>query len=266
MLRELGPAAVGFGLSLEAAVRAVGATETARGIEFELILPGDSAAVHLGAHGRFMVHNALAAAAVGTLMGLPAAEIAAGLARFFPVAGRLQVSELAGGVRLIDDTYNANPASMQGALDALSALRGPHRGILVAADMRELGAGAAALHRELGRMAAARGTGKLFVCGDFSAEVAAGAAAAGMPAADIVTGSRAQIQAALELAQCIGSLSEQSWLQASLAETYAASGSSEQAYQHAQAALEIAQAYLRQPDLERAQRLLDKLERSNVDR
>jgi UDP-N-acetylmuramoyl-tripeptide--D-alanyl-D-alanine ligase len=197
VLRELGPDAVGFGLSAEAAVRAVGATETARGIEFELILPGDSAAVHLGAHGRFMVHNALAAAAVGTLMGLPAAEIAAGLARFSPVAGRLQVSELAGGVRLIDDTYNANPASMQGALDALSALRGPHRGILVAADMRELGAGAAALHRELGRMAAARGTGKLFVCGDFSAEVAAGAAAAGMPAADIVTGSRAQIQAAL---------------------------------------------------------------------
>jgi UDP-N-acetylmuramoyl-tripeptide--D-alanyl-D-alanine ligase len=197
VLADLGSAALAFGVSSDAAVRAAGAVETALGIDFELILPEESAAVHLDAHGRFMVQNALAAAAVGSLLGLSAAEIAAGLSRFSPVAGRMQVSELPGGIRLIDDTYNANPASMQGALDALSALRGPNRGVLVAADMRELGAAAAALHRELGRMAAARGTGKLFACGDFSAEVAAGAAAAGMPAADIVTGSRAEIQAAL---------------------------------------------------------------------
>ncbi|MFO7709672.1 MAG: UDP-N-acetylmuramoyl-tripeptide--D-alanyl-D-alanine ligase [Desulfobacterales bacterium] len=197
VLAELGAAAVGFGLSPDAAVRAAGVTETARGIDFELILPGQSAAVRLRVHGRFMVHNALAAAAVGSLLGLPAAEIAAGLERFTPAAGRMQVSELPGEVRLIDDTYNANPASMQGALDALASLRGPSRGILVVGDMRELGPGAAALHRDLGRMAAARGTGKLFACGDFSAEIAAGAQAAGMRAADIVTGSRAEIQAAL---------------------------------------------------------------------
>jgi UDP-N-acetylmuramoyl-tripeptide--D-alanyl-D-alanine ligase len=197
VLADLGSAAVGFGLSSDAAVRAVGATETTAGIDFELILPEASVAVHLDAHGRFMVHNALAAAAVGSLLGLPATEIAAGLARFTPVAGRMQVCELPGGIRLIDDTYNANPTSMQGALDALASLRGANRGILVAADMRELGAYAAALHRDLGRMAAARGTGKLFLCGDFSAEVAAGAEAAGMPAADIAAGSRGEIQAAL---------------------------------------------------------------------
>ncbi|MCU0561221.1 MAG: UDP-N-acetylmuramoyl-tripeptide--D-alanyl-D-alanine ligase [Desulfobacterales bacterium] len=197
LLADLGSAALGFGVSSDASVRAVGAVETAAGIDFELVLPDAAAAVHLEAHGRFMVQNALAAAAVGSLLGLPAAEIAEGLRRFAPVAGRMQVSELAGGIRLIDDTYNANPASMRAALDALTSLRGAARGIMVAADMRELGAEAAALHRDLGRMAAARGTAKLFVCGDFSAEVAAGAEAAGMPAADILTGSRGEIQAAL---------------------------------------------------------------------
>ena len=197
LIADMGSAAVGFGVSSDAAVRAVGAVNTAAGIDFELVLPDAAVAVHLHAHGRFMVQNALAAAAVGSLLGLCAAEIADGLARFTPAAGRLQVSELAGDIHLIDDTYNANPASMQAALDALASLRGAQRGILVAADMRELGAEAAALHRDLGRMAAARGICKLFVCGDFSAEVAAGAHAAGMPAADIVTGSRAEIQATL---------------------------------------------------------------------
>jgi hypothetical protein len=67
------------------------------------------------------------------------------------------------------------------------------------------------------------------------------------------------LQEALELAQRIGSLSEQSWLQANLAEILAGSGAHEQAIQHAQTALEIAQACQRQPDAERAQRLLERL-------
>jgi UDP-N-acetylmuramoyl-tripeptide--D-alanyl-D-alanine ligase len=197
ILADLGSAAIGFGVSSDAAVRAAGVTETGAGIDFGLALPEGAVSVHLAAHGRFMVHNALAAAAVGSLLGLSAAEIAAGLSLFAPAGGRMQVSELAGGIRLIDDTYNANPASMQGALDALASLRGPNRGLLVAADMRELGANAAALHLEVGRRAAARGVSKLFVCGDFKAEVAAGAREAGMAAADIVAGSRAEIQALL---------------------------------------------------------------------
>jgi tetratricopeptide (TPR) repeat protein len=68
-----------------------------------------------------------------------------------------------------------------------------------------------------------------------------------------------RLQEALELAQRIGSLSEQSWLQANLAEILAGSGAHEQAIQHAQTALEIAQACQRQPDAERAQRLLERL-------
>ncbi len=197
LLAEMSASAIGFGLAPEAAVRAAGVRHTAAGIDFELILPAETTAVHLAAHGRFMVPNALAAAAVGVLLGLPAAEIAAGLACFTPVAGRLDVSAPGGGIGLIDDTYNANPVSLEGALEVLASLREGRRAILALADMRELGSGAAAMHREMGRLVATARVDRLFICGDFSAEVTAGALAAGMPAAAVTTGSRAEIQAAL---------------------------------------------------------------------
>ena len=197
LLAAMGAAAIGFGLAPEAAVRAAGVRHTAAGIDFELILPAGATAVHLAAHGRFMVANALAAAAVGVLLGLPAAEIAAGLACFTPVAGRLDVSAPGAGIGLIDDTYNANPASLEGALEVLANLREGRRAFLALADMRELGSGAAAMHREMGRLAAAARVDRLFVCGQFSAEVAAAAVAAGMPAAAVTAGTRAEIQTAL---------------------------------------------------------------------
>jgi UDP-N-acetylmuramoyl-tripeptide--D-alanyl-D-alanine ligase len=197
LLTEMGGSALGFGLGPEAAVRAIGVRHGAQGVDFELVLPRERSPVHLSAFGRFMVHNALAAASVGLLLDLPAADIAAGLARFTPVAGRLDVSEPGGGIGLIDDTYNANPASLQAALEVLASLQGANRALLAVGDMRELGAAAPAIHREMGRLSAAIGVDRIFVCGDFSAEVAAGARAAGMPSAAVTTGSRAQIQAAL---------------------------------------------------------------------
>ena len=186
-----------FGLAPEADVRAEAIRETDRGIAFELVVAARRTAVHLPTHGRFMVHNALAAAAVGHLLGLSLDDIRDGLEGFSPVHGRMRVSRLAGDIRLIDDTYNANPASMEAAIATLHQLRGPARGLLVLGDMRELGPAAAALHGDLGRLAARTGVAKLLACGDFAAQVAAGAAEAGMSAADIVTGSQAEIGDAL---------------------------------------------------------------------
>ena len=192
-----GPQALLFGLSPDAAVRAARVQDTAAGLDFELMLPAESVRIHLNAHGRFMVQNALAAAAVGHLLGLSGAEIAAGLERFAPVAGRMQVSRLSDGITLIDDTYNANPASMEAALAVLDSLRSGGRSILVAGDMRELGGEAGRMHREIGRLAARTGVSRLFACGDLAAETAAGARSGGMAAADIVIGARADIERAL---------------------------------------------------------------------
>jgi UDP-N-acetylmuramoyl-tripeptide--D-alanyl-D-alanine ligase len=190
---ECGAEPLLFGQVAEAAVRAEGIEETARGIDFELALPGHRGTVRLSAHGRFMVHNALAAAAVGHLLGLGLEDIKKGLEGFRPVQGRMSVSTLSGGVHLIDDTYNANPASMEAAIATLQRLRGPARGLLVMGDMLELGPASAALHRDMGRCAAGAGVCKLLACGNFAEAVAAGAREGGMAAADIVAGSQADI-------------------------------------------------------------------------
>ena len=190
---ECGAETLLFGLAADAAVRADRVEETSRGIDFELALPGQRAAVHLNAHGCFMVHNALAAAALGQLLGLSCEDIRRGLEDFTPVQGRMSVSTLPGGIHLIDDTYNANPASMGAAIATLNHLRGDARGLLVIGDMRELGPASAASHRDLGMRAARTGVFKLLACGDFAAAVAAGAREGGMAPTDIVTGSQADI-------------------------------------------------------------------------
>ncbi len=188
---------VGYGLAPGLDVRAERVQEGAAGIDFELQLFGERTAVHLNALGRFMVHNALAAAAVGHLTGFSAEEIREGLARFSPVAGRMQLCPITGGIRLIDDTYNANPDSMGAALRALQSLRGADRGVFVAGEMRELGPDSAAMHRETGRMAGRTGIHRLYACGPFAAEVAEGAREAGLTADSVVTGSRGAITRAL---------------------------------------------------------------------
>jgi UDP-N-acetylmuramyl pentapeptide synthase len=87
---------------------------------------------------------------------------------------------LADGVHLIDDTYNANPASMCAALEALARLKGPGRAVAVLGDMNELGESAAEAHRDIGRFAAELGIDFVFALGARAESLAAGAVAAGM--------------------------------------------------------------------------------------
>lgn len=149
------------------------------GSTFVLRIPGDAAEVVLGVPGRHAIRNALAAAAVGAALGIPAAEIARGLGRARPLAMRLEVLRLAGAT-LINDVYNSSPRSVEAALDVMDELPGRPR-IAVLGDMRELGALAAGAHREVGREVARRGVGVLIALGPLSAELAAAAGAAGLP-------------------------------------------------------------------------------------
>jgi UDP-N-acetylmuramoyl-tripeptide--D-alanyl-D-alanine ligase len=102
-----------------------------------------------GAHN---VSNALAACAVARVFGMTYSEIAARLGRFRFPAGRLQ-DVTCGGIRFIDDTYNANPRSVYAALKTLDAWQARGRKILVMGDMLELGSGAEALHAQIGEHA-----------------------------------------------------------------------------------------------------------------
>jgi len=171
-----------FGLSEKAQVRADRLVMGARdGTQFQLKLPGRGKPqpVSLAAHGLHNVLNALAAAAVGHVMGLSAATIAEGLARFRPAAMRSQVLTV-NGIRIINDCYNANPASMKAAIDLLLELGAGLRSVAVLGDMLELGPEAPVLHREVGAYLAARGVSHLIACGELGRHLAEGARDAGM--------------------------------------------------------------------------------------
>jgi len=171
-----------FGLSAKAQVRAERLTLGSRqGTQFHLRLPGRSKPqlVSMRVHGMHNVLNALAAAAVGHAMGLSPVTIAEGLARFRPAAMRSQVLTV-GGIRIINDCYNANPASMKAAIDLLLALGADSRSVAVLGDMLELGPSAPALHREVGAYLAERGVTQLIACGALGKLVAEGARSAGM--------------------------------------------------------------------------------------
>jgi UDP-N-acetylmuramoyl-tripeptide--D-alanyl-D-alanine ligase len=142
------------------------------GSAIALKTPNGTAALRLPVSGVHNVRNALAASAAALAMGAPLDAVVAGLQAYGGVKGRLQRKPGKQGATIIDDTYNANPASMRAAIDVLAACRGQR--VLVLGDMGELGADAVGLHREIGAYAKAAGLDTLLVLGDLSREMAAG--------------------------------------------------------------------------------------------
>ena len=179
---------VSFGLSSNADVHAVNLRPNDRqGATFGLVLPGRArpTAVHLKVHGSHNITNALAAAAVGFVLGLSGVGIAEGLARFRPASMRSQVTVWR-GIRLINDCYNANPASMKAALQLLTQLGGSNRTIAVLGDMLELGPEAQNMHREIGAYLVEQGVTYLIAAGGLGRYIAEGARRAGMAPSQIV--------------------------------------------------------------------------------
>jgi UDP-N-acetylmuramoyl-tripeptide--D-alanyl-D-alanine ligase len=129
--------------------------------------------------GRHQAANALFAIAVSEELGLGRAEIQRGLAECPPPKMRLQYWE-AGGVRVLDDAYNANADSTIAALETLCALPLQGRRVAVLGDMAELGAHKQAAHAEVGRRAAELGLGQLFAVGAMAPVMAKAARDAGL--------------------------------------------------------------------------------------
>ena len=142
------------------------------------------AVVELQVTGRHQVGNALAAAAVALTQGLSVAQVAAALSQAVARSHwRMELTARPDGVLVVNDAYNANPDSMQAALQTLASLRQPDGRLLaVLGDMLELGDGAAAEHRAIGALAARLGIDHLIAVGDFAADLADGASADGLPA------------------------------------------------------------------------------------
>ena len=185
---------VSFGLSVNADVRATNVTSDERdGTNFQLVLPGKvrRTNVHIQVQGEHNVANALAAAAVGTVLGFPGSTIAQGLSKFRPAAMRSQVS-VSRGVKLIIDCYNANPASMTAAVQLLAKVRAKGKKIAVLGDMLELGPKAAQMHEEVGGFVARHRVDRLVACGALGRSLAKGAREAGQDSSHIMEVSDAQ--------------------------------------------------------------------------
>ncbi|MEE8340439.1 MAG: UDP-N-acetylmuramoyl-tripeptide--D-alanyl-D-alanine ligase [Xanthomonadales bacterium] len=116
--------------------------------------------------GEHNLLNATAAAAAAIALDIPLDAIRSGLAAVKPVPGRLNLLRTASGCTVIDDTYNANPASLYSALQVLAKMQG--KAWLVLGDMKELGSRSRKLHAEVGDAARSLGVSRLFATGEMS--------------------------------------------------------------------------------------------------
>jgi UDP-N-acetylmuramoyl-tripeptide--D-alanyl-D-alanine ligase len=164
-LRSRDHAVLSFGLSEDADVSACDIRTSLDGVQFTLQTPEFSCAIQLPLLGRHNVLNALAVAAAAIAVGLNQDEIRQGLTSAQAFNGRLQWHRGTGDIRLLDDSYNANPASVRAAIDVLADAK---RGWLVLGDMAELGEQALAAHQNIGAYAKQRGIHALLGCGEFS--------------------------------------------------------------------------------------------------
>lgn len=120
----------------------------------------ESRDIRVSLPGQHNIRNALTAASVALAFGVNWESIVAGIEAVEPVAGRL-VEQDVSGIRLIDDTYNANPGSVEVALELLAGYQSTRWFVL--GTMAELGPQAEDLHAKAGRQAAAIGIDR-FVC------------------------------------------------------------------------------------------------------
>jgi UDP-N-acetylmuramoyl-tripeptide--D-alanyl-D-alanine ligase len=187
-----------YGFAPDASIRADDVeSKGPEGMRFTLVADGTRRPVAIPTLGWMAVHNALAAAAVGLASGIAPDLVVASLAEGWSAPHRAALIR-AGGVTIVDDSYNASPASVVAALELLAGM--PGRRIAVLGEMLELGDEHVAGHERTGA-AAARVVDLLVVVGEGAAAIAGGARQAGLDESRIIeAGNRADARAAVESA------------------------------------------------------------------
>ncbi|MBW1893340.1 MAG: UDP-N-acetylmuramoyl-tripeptide--D-alanyl-D-alanine ligase [Deltaproteobacteria bacterium] len=196
-----------YGFSEKAEIRANDNKPKGYGSSFLLTTPSGKVQIDLTIPGEFMISNATAAAAAGHAAGLSLEEIKNGIESFQPEHGRMSIIKTQKGITIIDDTYNANPASMEAAISTLCSLKGENNGFLIAGDMLEMGSYAKEAHHNVGASAVKFGISGIYTTGKYAEDVASGAVSEKMDARAIYTGSKEDI-----LEQLKKSLSGVDWV------------------------------------------------------
>jgi UDP-N-acetylmuramoyl-tripeptide--D-alanyl-D-alanine ligase len=176
-----------FGMSVNAFVRGENIRVKKEGAtNFVLAVGNKRRRITIEAPGMHNVYNALAAAACCQILDIGHDQICRGLEQFRQIPGRMTVHRLKNGGSLVDDTYNANPASTREAIETVHGMKGDNPVIVIMGDMLELGDCSSDMHEEVGRLLAARHVGMIFLKGTLVRSVAEGARKGGIPADRIV--------------------------------------------------------------------------------
>jgi UDP-N-acetylmuramoyl-tripeptide--D-alanyl-D-alanine ligase len=178
--KKTGNRVVTFGIENKADVRAADIRQGEDFTDFILDAEGSGRKIRLRTIGRHNIYNALAAAAAALAAGLPAEAVKYGLDDFAPVAMRSEIKQLQGRT-VFADYYNANPASMEAALEVLVSMKSGKKAVAVLGDMLELGTSSAEAHMQIGKKAALLGVDIVIAVGELSKRTAEGAREAGMP-------------------------------------------------------------------------------------
>lgn len=158
---------VTFGTATHADVRAEEVSVSAEGTaSFTLVLAEGRAQVSLRIPGEHLVSDALAAAAAGSVLGVGLQETASALSSARGPAWRMEVIDAPEGWRVLNDAYNANPASTAAALKTLVTMGRGRRTWALLGEMAELGEHAATEHDRIGRLAVRLGVSRLVVVGE----------------------------------------------------------------------------------------------------
>lgn len=152
--------------------------EGLRGSRFIAHFPGGTLPLHIPAPGSYMVDRALCALAVGLSLGVPPGQIAAGIAAYKPLSGRMAI-EKTPRFTLLNDAYNASPSSVAASIDIAMQAQEAKRRVLILGDMFELGKDELLYHRQIGSYAAEKGAELILCVGKLARAIHAGAKEAG---------------------------------------------------------------------------------------
>jgi UDP-N-acetylmuramoyl-tripeptide--D-alanyl-D-alanine ligase len=178
---------IGINHSAEVRARKIRLTGS-EGLTFDLQIGEKTFPTYLPMIGEHNVMNALAAAAAVEALGENPEITPEGLKNFTNLSLRQEVVKVGDNITLINDAYNANPVSMQLAINTFLKLKGSARGIVVLGDMLELGVESITLHRQLGEQVAQSDIRYLLLMGEYASKVREGAIAGGLPPEHIFIG------------------------------------------------------------------------------
>jgi UDP-N-acetylmuramoyl-tripeptide--D-alanyl-D-alanine ligase len=172
------------GVNRKADYQASSITQQGNGLSFQVKLNGTDHAFFVPILGRHNIYNALSAIAAAAELGFSPEEMQKGLRSFRKLGRRLIVYRLPHNIRVIDDTFSANPNAVKAAINVLTQMA-KHKKIAVLGTMLEMGVYSAKGHRDVGRYAAQKQIDYLLTYGKEAGQIGKGAIAAGLPAARV---------------------------------------------------------------------------------